>query len=451
MGPAQASEKACNREAIVTLADYVLTARTKALSRFQVRHFGSTALYLKITYGDMPEAEATDAVLEFFKAGVKDADQLASTYLLSRYGYRKASEMLGPEFAPKFFATTSNISLARAFLMSNDRGMFLDGLAKLDIRAGFQAAQDAVAAMLDQPDDVKLAIAREAEGKGVYELAGGMLLARQDRSEWRTFVTRLDSRYQVAFFEHAFPVITRLFDDEPASSGDGAAWNETLRAMHAADSKLFLSPILARVLNYTGGTGMLYAALRFEDAFAHNEQSYASERIDWARLDMFDALVVEMDGSRLLGALERTGSINGQAFRDNLRDELDWLLASAVAQQIIGDGPDRQPVPPISLSGEFSKTWPQWKETVDKIKSGEAFDPDAMEPFETAIYAEILFNSEMDSRLISLFETSQPSELMIRLANDFAIRLDRNCDGWLQRPGGNFLHTSIPLYRFGSK
>ena len=452
--PVYAKENGCNSTAIVQLADYVLASRTEAFSGLEKRNYGSTALYLKIVYGNMTEEEAAEAVVELFRDNVRDADQLASAYLLSRYGYQKAADILGPGFTPKFFDTTSNISLARAFMLSDERAVFLDGLTKLTAADLSQTSADVVVALLDQSDDTKLQFADVAEAKGFYEMSAGFLLARSDLAGWEAFKERHPNVGKAILKYRKWYDLPPLNGHEITQSGEAEHFSNTITAYQLSnilevEYRLFQPPILSRVVNYTGD---LATAARAANDFVEQtkNRNFSPElRIELSRLFLFASLY-QVTGIRkdFDAGLSAVTSTQNRPFRDNLLDEYDWLLATSILRYYTRENEEFSSQPSVYLSEKFSMDWPLWLQAAKAVRSGSQIDWASLTPLQTTIFAELLFIFSKDDQLLSMFAETKADPVLVRLANDFAIRLDRTCSHHLKRTGGNIHHISTPMYKF---
>ena len=452
--PVRAQDNACNTPALVQLADYVLASRAEAFSRFETRNYGSTALYLKIIYGDMPEEAATEAVVDLFKANARDSDQLASAFLLSHYGYQKAADILGPEFAPKFFATSSNISLARVFMLSDERAVFLNGLTKLTATDLSQASADVVVALLDQSDDTKLQFAEVAEAKGFYEMSAGFLLARSDLAGWEAFKERHPNIGKAILKYRKWYDLPPLNSHEITQSGEAEHLSNAITAYQLSnilevEYRLFQPPILSRVVNYTGD---LATAARAANDFVEQtkNRNFSPElRIELSRLFLFASLY-QVTGIRkdFEAGLSAVTSTQNRPFRDNLLDEYDWLLATSILRYYTRENEDFPSQPSVYLSEKFSMDWPLWLQAAKAVRSGSQIGWASLTPLQTTIFAELLFVFSKDDQLLSLFAGALPDPLLVKLAKDFAIRLDRTCQNFLKRTGSNIYLMSVPMYKF---
>lgn len=449
--PASAQPGAtCNAKALTALADYVLDNRIAQLSSFTSRYYGSTAAYLKIMYGDIDDTQASALALDLLASKASNADQLAKAYLVHLHGAEKARLMIGAENFDEFHRTRSNLSLARALMLSPDRDAFLDQIVRQDHPDQIDAIRTTVAALLDQPDDMKLLLASAASVKGLDLLAAGLLLSRENFRDFRHFMQTIESKemtQQIMTEWSTLPVF-------------GAGWMTTInsrplspavvnfRFLLATEAMLGVQHFLTRAIKFSDLPPLLQIATEIINA-AESGQIDATGRADDAYTLAFEGLIRRADDFPDVRHVMEVMPFNLERHHaPTLRATIDWMLSVKALQPYVTRRTASPPARPAGISTGFAGSWARFVAVAETVRDKTLAERDFTDTTGPTMAAELLFAAGRDVDLADFILKQPKSGDMVVLANDFAIRMDRTCDRLLNRPGETFFAISTPLYRF---
>ncbi len=454
LSPAQAQNagSACEPVALVKLSEYVLDNRQK-LPKLAAANFGSVSAYLKIRYGNL-DAQAEEKLIRDVKlSGGKDADQLWAAYFISRRGYERMQKDFGVLLESKMFGGQS-VSAMRAALLSKDRQIVLRQMARLPSPVRRRPMADAVMALMDQPDALKLEVAKSSERSGLIELAGGLYLSLADGSAAEEFLERQRkfSGLQLMIAEwyrmpalHGRPILPYRNFTIP--------WVELLRSQMSNTARIAaMTPevdFLDRFAQATGRTKEAsLAALRLMKSVDPGKWRDPHLR-DEMWLAIYDALSEAIgDKGQLDAALFGILLPSMRHYDRDVRTALDWIVAARAVAPYAQRKSSKAPARPSTMSVDSTIMWRLWLETAKQLRSSAALDSFAADDLKASIAAELMFAAGNQRDLARLIAMLRPTPKSVQLAHDFAIRIDRTCAAHLSAAGEALFPSRPTVFKF---
>ena len=451
--PARAEEPpACPaKSAILALSENVLAGR-ETLPRLKARGFGAEAAYLKIRYGALSVDAATTLAHGLREAGVREAIDLAG-----------ALDALGGGFdaVPKDTASAAQlgvlISTLKAVLDYGDAEKLLAAIAALPAEQQVTVSQRIVPAVVDWPDDRKIALAAIAARHGLSLLQAGLAATQQDPKAW--------ARFTAAFPQpDKLPDLTRTWSWAPALMGnpmlprlpaDDAATDALRKSSNTVVIAAAREPerdFLMTYLNYTWDTAETAKAAQAVIAEVDAGRLRPEGLFDTAWLTAYRALrTATGDPARVEKTLADIQVHSRRYLRTadplSVRDVIDRLIAVEALTPYLKDEAAALPAMPADLSARFQADWPLWTEVAGALKAT-PLAPLARDPLKALVVAELLFAAGDHARLGDFILAVEPAEPRLSLATDFAMRLDRTCASYMHHPAEALMLSGQPIFRF---
>lgn len=450
-------KKSCDETALLTLADYVTENRLEHMHFLTARDYGSTAAYLKIRYGELTEQEASQLVHDLVESKTRFADHLSDTYLFLSADEGKASRIIKKQYYYSKSPWSTNISLARAAMLSDKMDSYLDIVASQGFKGKNDGSYNAVVALLDQSDSVKKEFADAAIQRNLEFMAAGFLLARSDLSDFKNFAATVNDPDNLKRYISEWYLLPSLHGGSSELAAQQIMHLDALRLSNIFRAEQILGGphYLTNMTNYSQSAPISAVALELIER-AKDETIDLESRSDEKYTEPYRMLLKYLGSMQHVNQMVRPASLISERHYTpksrigppNLRTSLDWMFAVEAMTPYVAGNQERKPKLPATISKEFSKTWPQWFKVADAIRTGTLNGLALKDPVDQAMAAELLFAAKQDHALASLILGLPKSEELVILANDFAIRMDRTCANYLQRPGESHFLASVPLFKF---
>jgi hypothetical protein len=329
-------------------------------------------------------------------------------------------------------------------MLNGGAGLLFDAIAKAEQPLHASAYRNVVAAAVDQPDTTKAALAQLAAGKGLPLLAAGLVAAERDAAAWPAFASTLDAETR----DKAFA----LWRWTPALVGNPELPRSTPAADPAIAEKLHQLMIVAAyepqldylntVLNVTGRIDEVAAAGHAVGTALDRGDMSIEGTLDpvWllAYRSLIEAGFSETELRDALGGVDVTGSRPG---RRTILDVIDWIAAVEALGPYVRKQSDATPAAPTGLE----ETWPQWIAAADEIRDGG--QPVASDEMLPRLAELILAHGDVAALALAI-SLAQPTLTLVGVANDLAVRLDRQCASYLHHMGEAVLTPGRPIFKF---
>ncbi len=447
-----------DRAALLELADRILAERTLAKG-FSVQNFGTAAVYLKMRYSDLDLASGM-SLLDHVEAGAKRAprelDQVRLGFAISKQGVEKGLTANG-QTAVEAFAEFSPV-VVRQILLADAGESFFRLLAELrtdperakSFERQYYKGLVAHYWILDQSDDFKLRLARNAETAGELPFAAMVLGSRRDLAEYFALLERhKDSDladlagpgkltpYLASIPHQTSPVPV------PGDDAERKAWRadqfEIMRASFGMGGLAWLGILY----NQTGADAPIARASR--DFLAEIEAGRLDPRTDlepaWAHL--YKRLAEEMGAEELsyhMAAFNLPPNIRHYA--GSAQTTLDWINARQALIPYLTGEEEQLPPRPALLTPEFD--WQSWIKLATTLRNGSA----GVLGGDASLAAELLLAKGNVTGALQVARGIMPNKDRLRFYRDVMIRLDQRCDGYTIYPGGELVMGGAILYRF---
>lgn len=448
VSPARAeTPKAC-ATAILTLADAVLAGREK-LPKLKARGIGAEAGYLKIRYGGLSPDEAATLAHGLRDAGVREALDLAGAVDAWRGGF--AAVTVTPA------ELGGQISTLRAILQHGDAEALLAALAALPPEKRISTLQRIVPAVVDWPDEKKIALSAIARKHDLAYLEAGLAATLRDPDGWADFAASFRDPTKLMDFVQAWswapalvghPVLPRY----PLKAADMEAARRAIHTITITAAREPERDFLMTYLNQTGDIPATEKAAQVLLAAVDTGEIRQDGLLDPAWLTAYRALrAASADPAAMDGTLATIPFYGRHYLTANgertVRDVIDRLVAiEALTPYLTGKQP-ALPAMPADLSAAFQPAWPAWSEMAGALKTA-PLTPLAKDGEKASIVAELLFAAGDTARLADFVLAVEPPEAQLAMATDFAMRLDRGCGSAMYHPGEAMMLSGQPIYRF---
>ncbi|MDB5554245.1 MAG: hypothetical protein JWL86_4229 [Rhizobium sp.] len=449
--PAIAGGKQCaHAREITDLAGLVLDDLKVANPTISKR-FGADAAYLALHYGNLAEPDVDRVLQSLLAHDVAAGRNFVEAYYISRYGYEAAMAKLRATGQPAeggLLDFTLIRQLAKA-------GRF-DVVARAkDSPPDSNVPLGYALAVIDFPDAEKRSFAQAAEAAGLYAVAGGIYASMGDRSDWPGYIKRNFKKPGFPRLRNTFLVFSAYHPELPPLPDPRAGRNSLMIRKYARTTIAagFRLPQTSLPFLYGG-------KIRFEPIFPAKSSEVLvglveqgalkpSDNMDKSWLIAFrDIAVRSGDAHATMKKMERIGFYGRRHLTTNAGDILNWMLAVEAITPWLGNPDGEFPAVPEDAGDSLRVNWPTWRSVAVLIKAADAPDLSALRGNEAAMAAELLF-AKRDYRQLANLITSLPSpQPGLRLAADFAARLDRLCDSRLYFPGEGVLEPAALYYDF---
>jgi hypothetical protein len=450
-----AAEKACTTQPdIVALSNFVLANREHLPKLLQKRH-GAIAAYLSLQY--KPEsADKARALLDtLVEQKVMRADELALAWAIHKDGPEKALQQRDAASTKAILINRAGVSALRMLVLADNREPLFAMLATISDaeRVGVESAL--VIAVLDQPDAVKSELASESEKRGLMGLAGGFAVTQKDPNAWTRFIEHIKEPAEItylvqrwhwapAYVGHASMPQSEAEGESETNRRSRINLNLVMQAGAVMPERDFLLTYVNRTFDIDGASAASEAILA--EASRHGDANPWS--MDQAWLLTYRSLhKAAADKQTVEASLGATKFDESRSDSGSVRDKLDWMLAvEKLTPYVNGQSANRGI--PQEATRDFTTNWPRWREIADAVRNGDDLSRFKSDPETTQIVTELLFSAAKPGEVVSFLVTSGPDVRNIALAEDFAARMDRNCDGYLNTAAEALLLPGSPIFKF---
>lgn len=450
-----------HRTTILELADRILAEKAQA-EGFSGRNFGTAAAYLKLRYDDLDSAAGMrllERVGEATRRGPNDLEQVRLAFAISKQGVEEGLQANG-ETTLEAFADFSPV-VVRQILLADAGESFFRLLAELrsdpalaeSLSRRYYKGLAAHGWILDQSDDFKLRLARNAEAAGELPFAAMVLGSRHDLAE---YFALLERHKDTNLAELAGPGKLTLYlasvmhqSEAVAVPGDDAerrAWRAEQFDIMRATFQMGGLAWLGILYNQTGADAPIARASR--DFLAEIEAGRLDPRIEmeaaWAYL--YGRLAQEMGAGTLSQAMMGFNlPPNIRHYAESAQTTLDWVNArQALIPYMIGAEAELPPRPAL-LSPDFD--WQAWTAIAASLRSETASQPN-FAGNDARVAAELLLAKGDVAGALRVAAAIMPNRERLWFYRDVMIRLDRRCAGYTIYPGGELVMGGAILYRF---
>lgn len=426
--------------AILSLSKTVLNKR-EALPPLPRRRFGAEAAYLALRYGEDDDATVT-TILHLIEQRALGANDLAYALFVTDYGIEASLADVGDTLL-ELAATGGGISTARALLLNGGAALLFDTIAKSAPPLQPSAYRTAVVAIIDQPDKTKEALAKLAVDKTLPLLAAGLVASERDAAAWGRFAATLDTK--------TLQTAIALWNWLPAVVGNPSLPKDPPPVDPALSAKLYqLSIIIAyepqldflgTLLNMSGRIDEVAVAGHAVGTALDSGDIAIEGTLDpvWilAYRALIDAGYAEEDLRQVLGsvdAIPRPG-------RKTILDTIEWIAAvEALGPFVRGE----TATPPEAPTG-LDESWPQWIAAANEIRDGG--QPNVADDMLPRLADLMLAHGDVNALALAI-SLAQPTPTLLRVADDLAVRLDRQCESYLHHLGEAMLIPGTPIFKF---
>jgi hypothetical protein len=447
---AQAAPKQCDFQPdIVALSDYVLKNRAGLPGSKKLR-LGAISAYLKIRYQQMPAGEAGDMLMPLVEAGVSRADALMLSWAINAFGVETAISIAGPKTTDRLLTKGSDPSVLRAVVMKEGLPALAAQWGSLSPKQRMDAQMKLPLSLLDKPDSVKNELSQQAKASDMQDAAAGFAATARDPKAWSRFtsgVTDSKALEQSAYLWRWAPALVGNPEIERPNPDPGRATErEQLHKVMVASAVMperdFLLTYANQSADNTSGAKVADTVITLAE-----DKSGEAWTMDHAWLVAYRKLLeVSPDPKSVDPALVSLPFYGLRHYGGSLRDALDWMIAADALRDDVQKGANLNTRPQL-LSADF-EDWDSWKTTADAIRAGGDLTPLYASPKTRAIAAELLFAAGMQHPLAAFITKAEPDGKTVELAEDFANRMDRICDGYLNFPAEAVIYPDTPLFRF---
>ncbi len=453
LSPAVAADDACPpRETILSFNDIVLADRS-GLPPLAARRFGAEAAYLKIRYAPLPDADTRSLLQALLAANVRAADDLAYAWHISKDGYDAAIAALGEKQFDLLISTFGTSTLRALLLREGDQDVLMKRIAPAARKLMSNVAGAISTAVVDQPDAIKEKIALAAEAQDLPQIAAYLTAIEQSPEAWEAFLARRAGKEDPQ-------VLTQTVHWMPAMVGNPSLkrseYNIAREKTHRITMAGALEPERDFLLTLMNQTGKLEEVHAVAETLMEQIESGAIRRngtLDAAWLLAYRGLVDGLGGRSqvdpVLGIIAFSGTRYVRpAGIFYLSDVIDRLLVVEALQPYVTGTTDDMPSPPPELSEKMKADWVNWSAMATIVRGGTVSPGLAADPAMFGIVTELLFAKADWAALTAFVGQAPPGEPRISVANDLAMRLDRQCASYLSHPGEALLLSGQPIFKF---
>lgn len=450
--PLTAAAAECREQgAIVALSDYILDKRAE-LPRLQQRRFGAEAVYLTIRYEPLDPA-ATEALLaSLTDAGIRDLGDLSLAWRIHQYGPDVALADAGAG-ALEIVDSAGGISATRALILGGAVRLVFERISSLSDDLKHGAIQAITAAIIDQPDALKVELADIAADLDEPLLAAALAAIARDPEIWNGFITGVS----VGDAEKA-AMLTRTWNVLPTYLGNPALLLEgappdpqdTRRRLYETISASALQPeadLLSGFLNYSGLLDPSHDVAVAVIAAFRDGTLDPDGTLDEGWRFTYRALKDAMADDEPLNSALQSMPYQGRVLRPTVADVLEWSLAiEAISPYLRGEA-DNFPTAPEGPYGPV-RDWSDWLVPAEFVKSAPLFLSPGDDERSLTIMSEMLFAADKPDGLVNLLKRSPVSLTSLLLAADFAQRYDRGCASYTHHLAESVMLLGTPIYKF---
>lgn len=446
-GQSARAETTCREKpALIALAEHAITAR-EAISKFKARRVGAMSAYLLIRYAAIEGDKAQAVIDRLLAAKVQRIEELNHARLAASGG---AAGVDLDQIALSSFEAGAQ----RVLIRSKDRPALLDAITRVDLAKRTGVERTLATALVDLADAEKLVIAGEARSKGLLILAGGLLASIPDPKPWTMFTAGLSQKDagMVAEAWYWMPAINSKPDlpREGLSAAIEATFNRTaINAAFRVALRLGEADFILTYLNQTGDlkTPMAASALLLPKFAEGKPDPARNPSAAW--LDTYRALVaLTGDASRIAATLSGITLSTRRHQGGDVVGLIRWAAGIEALASAVASGGSLPDTPPAELNGPGEPTWSALLDTAAALKGTPDLTALAADPARAAMAAELLFAAGRADDLATLVVEMPDRSASAVMAEDFALRLDRLCDGHGASRGDAVFFPGEPYFRF---
>lgn len=449
--PAVAGQQCPHAREITDLAALVLDDLQRPGSTHSQR-YGTDATYLTMHYGAPAEPEIERILQALLRQNVAAGRGFVQAYFISRYGYEAAAAKLRP-LQLDLDDRSLDLTVIRQLAKAGRFDVAIDILRKnVTPPDSNQPLGDALA-VIDFPDAEKRRFAKAAEAAGLYAMAGGIYASMGDRSDWPGYVKRNFRkpgfprlRYTFLVYSAYHPELPPLPD--PRNGRNGMMVRKYARTMAAAGFRL---PQTSLPVLYGSSNRFepLFPAKASQALIERIEQGAvkATDTMDESWLIAFGEIIAQSGDARAtMNKMERVRFSGRRHLTTSAGDILNWMLAVEAIVPWLEDAGGTFPDVPKNAGESLAVNWPAWRAVATAVKSKDLASIHGLPGRAPAMAAELLFAKGDHRALTDLIMSVASPQSGLRLAADFAARLDRLCDSRLYFPGEGLLRPGALLY-----
>ena len=436
------------RAAILSLSDTLLEGR-EALPKLQARGYGAEAAYLKIRYAPLDDSEAEALLTGLLAKDIRDIRDVAFAWATARLGLERALAIVGEEAGALALRSPTTI---RALIAADAEEIVVEAMAELEIDS--ELVGSVHTAILDLPEPMKAKLFALADQGGLFFLAAGIAALMDDQSAWDNILSDIE----VVINESMATEVAQRFRHLPMFIGRPArpvlnpdphseALQEELDRILAAAARLPQFEFLNPYFNQTGYIDEVLAAAAALEAGLDDGTINAKGSLDAAWLSAYRG----MREANLPTGLDdnlKSIALGDRPFRPQVADVLDWIIAvNALAPYLRGET-DSLPDAPHGPGGSFAAGWPEWQVLAEAARGAPDSIAAGSDERSGAMAAELLLGAGEYDAAATLVSKMPASQTSLRLAADFALRLDRLCESYLWHPAESVVLAGTPIYKF---
>ncbi|MDU9005488.1 hypothetical protein [Sedimentitalea todarodis] len=450
-----------HRATIHDLADRIISEKARA-EGFSGHSFGAAAAYLSLRYSDA-DLDPGMSLLARVKGGTRrpprGLEQVQLAFAISKLGVEQGIIAVGRSTVDAF--ADYSPAIIRQILLADAGESFFRLLA--EVRADSTLAENFEARyydglgvhgwVLDQSDDFKLRLARNAEAAKELALAAMVLGSRRELAEYHVLLER---HRDTDLAEVAGPkwlnahLATMVYQTTPVPVPGDSADDSKRRADQ------FDIMRAAFRMGGLGWLGLLYNQTGAEAAIARASRDFLAE-IDAGRLDpqsdlepawayLYGRLAQELGAgilNRSMSGFSLPRSVRHYA--DDAQTTLNWVNARQALIPYMTGTEDALPPRPALLTPEFD--WKAWTTLAAALRTepDSASDDTNVEP---RIAAELLLAKGNVAQALDVARSITPNTDRLWFYRDVMIRLDRHCDGYTTYSGAELVMGGAILFGF---
>ena len=448
VGPALAQEVCPAAGEIVALSGLVLERRT-ALPKLPARGFGADAAYLTLRYTPLEGEAAKNFVVGLMGEDIRGFDELAFAFLVATEGVVPAYMALGHEAAQQ--ALTGTPSGTRATIAFDTPQSLLDGFADLGDEGATEPLRAIYAGLLDLPDETKDMVARLAEERGHIAVAGALYATMQDPRAWPDYLARMENGDLTRVIGNLWQALPALVGNDPLPAPDAGS-QQTWQDIYEVMQNAALQPEADIINSYFNQSGLIDAALTagralraaVEDGTIARDGTMDAGWLHTYRIlrDVDDSFAGEIDEAL------RGMSTGQRPLRQTAAETMDWILAIDALGPYLRWETEELPEAPHAPGGTLEAEWATWQELAVAARVAPAAVDVGGDERKAAIAAEIIYAMGAYDALRVLIAAMPPASTSVGLAEDFARRLDRQCESYLWHPAESLVLAGTPIYKF---
>lgn len=447
---------------ILDLAERIISEKGQA-EGFSEHNFGTAAAYLILRYGHYDFENGLKLMVRAngdARVAPRGLDELRFALAISRLPNKEEGLYLVGKPANQTFSNYSPVVIRQVLLFDAGKSFFRllsDMRADQPERArrfesSYRNGLNPPSLVLDQSDDFKLRLARNAESAGELAFAAMVLGSRSDLKEYFALLDRnkesdlaeiagpkqLDANLATLVHQTAPLFLTKHDKGRISQRADQF---DIMRAAFRMGGLSWLS-ILA---NQIGVDAPMAGAAR--DFLAEIDAGLLDPRtkIEPAWVFLYERLAREIGAEKLrVSMMSFTIPRSIRHYADTGQTTLDWMIARQALVPFLTDPEAQLPQRPILLSPEFD--WSKWTGLASDLRG--KYSGTSISSEDAPIAAELFLAKGDLQRALDVARNIQPNNDRLWFYRDVMIRLDHLCQGYTIYPGGELVMGGSILYGF---